>query len=399
MNSAWRVTGFGVSIYLLVGANLPYLPVWLEQARGFSGAEISAIVAAGTLLRIFIGPLVAARAEQTSLALVLGQTSFVCLFAFSAAAPDAVPFIGVMVLIAVTYVAWGLLMPLTDAVLLAGTRGQVPDYGVARALASVSFIVASLSVGALVSVYGPDAAIWWLVGASALMVLSSLTLPKEVEPIGARQPLSQTLREGFWLYRKRSLFLATFGASMIQAAHAYYYNLGSNIWVAQGIGENYIGALWSTGVAVEVVFLLASGVLFARWRPAWLIIMGGCGATLRWLLMGLAPPLEVLFVLQTLHAFSFAATHIGILWFLKETLAEDKVPVALSINSAVLFGPMLSVFGLITGAWYDHYPNAQAQGYWLMAGMTCLGVICVLGGMRTTQPQSTRLGGETKPSL
>ena len=398
MSSAWRATAFGVSIYLLVGANLPYLPVWLEQSRGFSGAEISGIVAAGTLLRIFIGPLVAARAEQTSLARVLGQTSLVCLFAFAAAAPDAVPFIGVMVLIAVTYVAWGLLMPLTDAVLLAGTKGQFPDYGAARALASVSFIVASLAVGALVTAYGPDAAIWWLIGASGLMVLTSLTLPKEAAPAGGRQTLKETLREGFRLYRNKSLFLAALGASMIQAAHAYYYNLGSNIWIAQGIGEQYIGALWSVGVAAEVVFLLASGVLFARWRPAWLIVLGGCGASLRWILTGLAPPLEMLFALQTLHALSFAATHIGILWFLKDALPEEKVPVGLAINSAILFGPMLAVFGLVTGAYYDQFANAQAQGYWLMAVMTGIGVLCALGAMRTAQPQSARLGGETKPS-
>jgi len=51
MNTAWRATLFAVGLYLLVGANLPYLPVWLEEGRGFSGGQISAMVAIATLIR------------------------------------------------------------------------------------------------------------------------------------------------------------------------------------------------------------------------------------------------------------------------------------------------------------------------------------------------------------
>lgn len=397
MSPAWRATAFGASIYLLVGANLPYLPVWLEQSRGFSGAQISQMVAAGTLIRIFAGPVMAARAEQSGLRRVLGQTSLLCLLAFAAIAPEASPVLAVVSLITLTYVAWGLLMPLTDAVLLSATKDQRPDYGAARAIASASFIVASLTAGALVRLYGPDAAIWWLVGASGLMVVTSYTLPKEATLSGARPTLGQTLREGIRLYKNRSILVAGFGASLIQSTHAYYYNLGSNIWIGQGIDEAYIGPLWSTGVAVEVLFLLTSGIVFARWRPGFLIVLGGLGAVLRWTLTGLAPPLELLFVLQALHALSFAATHIGILRFLTEELSEEKVPVALAINSAVFFGPMLALLGIVSGNYYDRFVDSQAQGYWLMAAGAMIGTLCALWVARNVHPQSAGAGGETKP--
>lgn len=394
MSSAWRATAFGVSIYLLVGANLPYLPIWLENSRGFTGTHISAFVAAGTLIRIFVGPLVAARAEHVGLRRVLAQTSFVCLLAFAALAPQSTPIAAVIGLVVLTYVAWGLLMPLTDAILLAGTKNQRPDYGTARALASASFIVASLAVGALVRMYGPDSAIWWLVGASGLMVVTALTLPKEeIRYSSTRGSLRETLEQGFRLFRNRRILYAGIGACFIQATHAYYYNLGSNIWKGQGIGEEYIGALWSTGVAIEIAFLLGSGILLGRIRPGLLILLGGLGAVARWLLTGLAPPLEILFALQTLHALSFAATHIGILWFLAEELPEEKVPVALAINSAVIFGPMLALLGVVSGMYYDLYTDTQARGYWLMAAIAAIGCLFALKVIGKAQPQSSATAG------
>ncbi len=394
MSSAWRATAFGASLYLLVGANLPYLPVWLETSRGFTGAQISAMIAAGTLIRIFAGPIMAARAEQNGLRQVLTQTSILCLLAFAALAPAATPLFAVIGCVTISYVAWGLLMPLADAALLSFTKDQRPDYGAGRAIASVCFIVASLSVGALLRMYGPDAAIWWLVGASALMVLTGAALPEEkINQASARQPLGETLRQGFRLYRDPRIFFAGMAVCLIQAAHAYYYNLGSNIWLGQGIGEEYLGALWSTGVVVEILFLLVSGFMFVRISPGALILIGGLGAVVRWTFTGFAPPLGILFGLQTLHALSFAAAHIGILRLLAEELPEDKVPVALAINSAVMFGPMLALLGMVSGIYYDAYSDAQARGYWLMAAVAALGCLCALKVVRRVQPQSAVSAG------
>lgn len=395
MSNAWRVTCFAIGLYLLVGANLPYLPVWLEQGRGFNGTQISGMVAAATLIRIVLGPIMAARSEQVGLARVLGQVSVLCLLAFAALIPTATPFLAILVLVVMTHIAWGVIMPLTDALLLSGTKGQRPDYGAARAIASASFIVASLGAGALVRVYGPEAALWWLVGAAVFMAAASFILPADMAQTRARPGLGQTLREGFGLYRNRRIFLAGAGASFIQATHAYYYNLGSNIWIGQGIDESHIGALWSTGVGVEVLFLVFSGVLFRRWSPGALILLGGVGGVVRWTLMGFALPLEWLYPLQALHALTFAASHIGLMWFLSAELSEEKVPVALAINSAVLFGPMLAILGVISGFYYDANPEAQAQGYWLMAAVSLLGCVCVLGVVRRVQPQSAAAGGAT----
>ena len=392
MSRNWRATGFGVALYLLVGANLPFLPVWMESERGLSGGQISAIIAAATLIRIFAGPMIAAEAERRGLRRVLGALALVTLLSYIALFPGG-PILLAAILLVGTYVMWGVLSPLTEGLLIASTQEGRPDYGVARALASAGFIVSSLLVGALVEGFGPDWALRAMIGAAFVLCLASLILPED-RPAAARRPrFVQTLREGFGLYRNRRLLWLALSVSLIQSAHAYYYNLGSNVWLGQGVEAGHLGALWSVGVAAEIVLLVFSGWLFvqSRWTPGALILLGGAGAVLRWTLAGFAPPLLVLYGLQALHALSFAATHIGGLRFLNEEVAPAKVPVAMTINSAIAFGPMLALFGLMAGWYYDfaagEAAGAQARGYWLMAVIALAGCLCAIPLLRRVSPK------------
>jgi PPP family 3-phenylpropionic acid transporter len=398
MNRNGRATLFGMALYLLVGANLPFLPVWMETKRGLSGGEISAIIAIATLVRIFAGPMIAAEAERRGLRSVLGMLALVTLLAYLALFPGG-PILMSALLLVCTYVSWGVLSPLTEGLLIASTQEGRPDYGVARALASVCFIVSSLVVGALVQSFGAEWALWAMIVTSFGLCFASVLLPRDAPAPANRAGFRQTLKEGFGLYRNRRLLLLALSVSFIQSAHAYYYNLGSNVWLGQGIDASHLGALWSVGVGMEVLLLLFSGWLFvqSRWTPGALIFLGGAGAVLRWTLTGFAPALPVLYGLQSLHALSFAATHIGGLRFLNEEVAAEKVPVAMAINSAMAFGPMLAVFGVMAGWYYDMSAGqgvgAQARGYWLMAVIAVLGCACALPLLRRVNPRAQVLAG------
>ena len=398
MNANTRATLFGMALFLLVGANLPFLPVWMETERGLSGGQISAIIAAATLIRIFAGPMIAAEAERRGLRAVLGMLALMTMLSYLALFPGG-PLLLAATLLICTYVSWGVLSPLSEGLLLASTQEGRPDYGVARALGSASFIVSSLGVGALVKSFGAEWALWAMIAASFGLCVASLLLPPDTPLPAARRGFGQTLKEGFALYRNRRLLLLALSVSLIQSAHAYYYNLGSNVWLGQGIDASHLGALWSIGVAAEVILLLFSGWLFvrSRWTPGALILLGGAGAALRWILIGFAPPLALLYALQTLHALSFAATHIGGLRFLNEEVAAGKVPLAMAINSAIAFGPMLAIFGLMAGWYYDlsagQGAGAQARGYWLMALIAGLGCLCAVPLLRRVSPKARALAG------
>ena len=66
MPNVARVTIFIMFVHLALGAILPYLPVWLGETKGLTGAQIGLILASSSFGRILIGPLAAAWAEGRS---------------------------------------------------------------------------------------------------------------------------------------------------------------------------------------------------------------------------------------------------------------------------------------------------------------------------------------------
>ena len=54
LNDSWRAAIAAGAVNLVVGANLPYLPVWMDRIGGMSGAEIAG---AGTLVNMVAGGL------------------------------------------------------------------------------------------------------------------------------------------------------------------------------------------------------------------------------------------------------------------------------------------------------------------------------------------------------
>ena len=146
LSPGWRAAGFGAALFFLIGIQLPYLPVWMEEARGLSGVQITAIVSAATLLRVIVGPLLAAEAERSGLRRKLIQLSLVMATGYGFL--TQMQGFGTIALFAIViYVSWGVLNPLTEALLLASTKTGQPDYGRARSLASAVFVVASLATG------------------------------------------------------------------------------------------------------------------------------------------------------------------------------------------------------------------------------------------------------------
>ena len=57
LSASWRAALAAGAVNLVLGANLPYLPVWMERAAGMSGAEIAGASTLAILIRIFAGPL------------------------------------------------------------------------------------------------------------------------------------------------------------------------------------------------------------------------------------------------------------------------------------------------------------------------------------------------------
>ena len=174
-----RATMLSCLFFAGFGCLIPFLPLWLEKAQGFSGSQIGLVLAIGGFSRIIAGPLTAAWADGRKdrraplflfaaiLTLGFGSlwfvTGFVAIFA-------------IILLMDVAF--WGLL-PVVEAALLRLTKYGWPRYGLARGLASAAFVVGSSAVGALIGGFGPWAVWAWLLGVSLMLIAAAAWMPAE----------------------------------------------------------------------------------------------------------------------------------------------------------------------------------------------------------------------------
>lgn len=378
LSDSWRATLAAGAVNLVLGANLPYLPVWMEKVAGMSGAEIAGAGTIAILIRIIAGPLSAGIAQEHGLRGTLATVMAVALAGYVLLFPDSPRAVDFFLCVLV-YSAMNLVGPLFEAILVYGTRYGRPDYGEGRAMASVAFVFANLAGGALLGAFGPDWVLVYLICACVVAAIGPLLTTRGARTVLAKRSLLSTFSQSFELYRGDGVLPFILAAALIQASHGAYYSFASNIWIAQGIDGRHIGALWATGVAGEILLLMFSRRLLKNTNPYGLLWLGGLGALVRWTAAGFVLPVEAVYVFQILHAASFALTHIATMRFLQATLPDDKLPLAYSANGALVFGPLMAITSFVAGLAYDALAPggiaAQTKLFWIMVAVTLLGFI------------------------
>jgi PPP family 3-phenylpropionic acid transporter len=91
----------------------------------------------------------------------------------------------------------------------------------------------------------------------------------------------------------------------------------------------------------------------------------------RWTALAFSPPLWLLFPLQTLHAFSFAATFLAVLQLVERLSTPTNASAAQTISSA-LSGGVLSGLATLASGWL--FDRTGGLGYLSMAAMSAAGL-------------------------
>lgn len=370
MTDAWRATLFLGVVFFALGVILPYLPVWLEAVRGLSGAQIGLALFGASLGRLVTGPFVGAWAEKRTGRNVAIRMSLAATAAYllMQAAPNAIT------LIAAGFIAqsvvWSL-MPIGEAMLLL-TEGP-PSFGMGRAIGSATFVGGVFLGGWLKDAAGPQviAPVVTLIYAGA--VAASLFGPKApMGDISGGLSFSERLRKGLRLYSRPTLLFLLLSTGPLQATHAFYYGYSVIIWQEQGFSGLTTSALWSTGVAVEILLMTTASAWSRLITPQRLILYGAIGSIIRWAALAQAPDLPAAFALQTLHALSFAAVYLGGVQIIDRDVARDDKTAAMSLHAALTSGAFTGVAGISAGVIYD---AMQVRGYWVMSGVAMIGCL------------------------
>ncbi|MFZ4806744.1 MAG: MFS transporter [Hyphomicrobiaceae bacterium] len=380
-----RLAVYYGAIFVIYGIQLPYLPVWLDW-RGLSATDIGLVSALPLVARIVLTPLIAMAADRTA-----GHRTAVILLAWlgviaaallgwssTVLATGAVVF----VLLIATYTA----MPLAESIAMAGVRAGALDYGRMRLWGSVTFIVANVAGGLLVAVYGTAVVAYGLL-AGALMTVAGAHLLPVVARGAATQQRQPTLAAARRLVTNPAFLLLVTAAGAIQASHAVFYAFGVLHWRENGLSAGWTGALWAIGVLVEVGLLAISGRAVAVLGARGLLMVGGAAGVVRWAIMALDPPLAVLVPLQTLHAATFAATHIGTVHIAQTLAPKGTEGTSQAILSAVTAGIAMGGAMALSGPLYTH---VGAASYLAMAALAAAGLAAAALLAPVVQPEADR---------
>jgi PPP family 3-phenylpropionic acid transporter len=382
-----RLGLFYSAIFVGTGASSPYMPVWFAE-RGLNGAQIGLILSLPMLARAFTAPLLAVWADSFR----LRRTAMIWmgLGVAVAYALMALPlgFAGWTVVWFAASSAFSTVSPLTDVLVLNRARRDGFNYGWPRGIGSVAFIVANVTMGAVLTWGSPELVLVWITAAASLTALAARYLlpPDPVHEEGVLPAPAADRFAGLGdLLRDPAFMTAALACGLIQSAHAFYYSFSTLTWKQQGIPESLTGVLWGVGVAVEVAFLWWMEPWRRRVGPRNLLVIGGVAAVVRWTAYAFAPPLWLVFPLQALHVLSYAATFIASLQLVERLSTPRNASAAQAINSALSGGVLAGVATMASGPLFDRY---GAQGYLLMTGMCLAGLIGALRlyGVRRLDP-------------
>jgi PPP family 3-phenylpropionic acid transporter len=368
-----RTAAFYAAVFGGFGVHLPFWPLWLAD-RGLSAAEIGVFGAAGMAARVAGGLILPSLADKWDarrhMLFVLGILGLVATLAHLVV-PDRT---WLMVATLGLAAAFAGLVPIGDALGAAAARVYGFQYAQVRSAGSASFLIVSLVLGAAIGAMGPGVALWAMAGFFVLAAWTGLTHPGGGRARAARRPTLAEIR-ALAAAPVFMLFVAAIGLS--QASHGVYYAYGSVHWRDLGLDEAEIGALWAFGVAIEVILMAVwGGALIRRFGAAGAIALSGGAGALRWAAMAFDPTGAGLWALQSLHALSFAAGHLGAIAFISAAVPERLAAAAQGIFGAVAGGALTAVV-MAVAAWV--FPWAGGGTYWIAAVMSAGGLVLGIG--------------------
>lgn len=370
---AIRLAIFYAATFAIAGAYMPFFPVWL-QAVGFEPALIGLVMATPTLARLIAVPVVTGTAERRNAIREAIIIAAFLTFAGFAALGFMTTSSAVIITLWIASCAWTPIVPMTDAYALRGVTHYGINYGPIRLWGSGAYVAGVLLAGLVGSIFAASSLIWIIALIAGISALASLV----IAPLDAPPATSQTQKP--WQLLRSPAFLAIIGAAaLIQGAHAAYYTFSSISWQAMGYSGTTIAFLWSLCVAAEIVLFALSPRL--PFSPVVMIAIGGSGAVFRWLMMTQEPSLPVLTGLQTLHALSFGATHLGTMGLLA-SLVHGRIMASAQGYFVALMGIVTASSGMLCGLVFERFGQSIYYG---MAAMALCGTLLVVSARKTIE--------------
>ncbi|WP_134499097.1 MFS transporter [Microvirga pakistanensis] len=381
-----RLGALQAASFVSHGVYLPFFPLWLES-KALSPTLIGFVVAIPIVVRILAtAPLLSLAdrsfgARRLLLASHLGQMLGFPLLLLSDHS------LTIIALVALVAFAQASIIPGNDLVSTnAVQRYPGLNYGRIRGSGSVAFFITNILAGYLVGAFGPNVVVLALTLIPVLGITATLAaVPDEVPDHSSRD---RTREASAPPALPKVLWLLLIAGAITQGSHGALNAFASIHWRSLGFSDSAIGYIWAAGVIAEIMVFLFLGRAVGRGSGVGLIVIGAAAAVVRFSVMSLLPGLAAAFVLQTMHALTFAATHIGTMAALTALAPMQARGRAQGIyGSLAALATAVSTIG--SGMIYE---RAGSLVFAAMAPLGATGLVLMLIVIRMLKAQPQRAG-------
>lgn len=371
-----RLSFLIATIFVPMGVHLPFFPLWLEDS-GFDPTQIALVLSAPMFVRVISTPLVSAFADT------VGDRAYVLIAVAAGALVLSFgywlepTYLWVLVLSLALQTVWAPHAPLAESIAMSGMRRFGTNYASIRKWGSISFLLANLAGGALISYFGSSIVPVVITTGMAMTLVASVYAPRLGRPRQASALSVTGMRGAAAVLLSRNFLLVVAGAGIINASHGLLFGFGTIYWKSVGIDGTTIGILWAWAVVAEVMLMMAFRRVFGRLSAPAVLIVAGLVAVVRWLVFPLIEPAggseAAYFILQSLHAFSTGLVLLGVPKMIVETIGEERLGAAQGVAFSAN-GLSMAVVTLLSGAIYE---ALGVDGFYLMAATALLGTALI----------------------
>ncbi len=374
----FRLSALSALIFGTMGVFLPFFPVWLESLS-FPAVKIGLILAGIQVARILASPLSGALTDRFGrlrpMISLLGAATFFGfgLLLFSSSFPGV---------LTISFVAGGFLaglIPVCESLSLLSAHRLRLTYGRIRLWGSLAFIATATGTGWILETFPRDVIIWLILAGISALVFFMPFVPEYVSEKSDPSTKPPSWRT-FLNYPRFLLILA--GGSFLLGAHALLMALASVYRLDSGPAAPLVRFLLGLAPLWVILFVFSSASVLKRFRPGHLLLIAAAGGGIRWILLGLFSSAPVLILAQSLHAFSFGATHLAVM----ETIERD-LPHRLTVRGQSLYamGLIQALMMPATGFLYENFGSA---GFFSGLPLTAVAVAFAVAALTQEVPAS-----------
>lgn len=295
-------------LYAVMGAYMPYMPVYLREL-GLADWQIGWVLGAYGLAVLVMPAVVAHIADRHVRNRVLIGWCFAMSSVGLLAVSGAERFEAVLVMFSLFSLAITPLFMLIDGLTFSAMHQQTRNgvrpeaYHRIRIWGSVGFMLPALVVFVAMRYLGATALSAVLTGAAAAAVAAALSVTLPGTDVPAEQRRGRLPSGDAWKALLRPNVLALVGPLALGfVAISIFYAFYSLYLEELGIGKEWIGLISNIGVGAEVLLMLFSAPILVKFGLRGVMVIGAVCLVLRMVLLAGVPTPTVAIASQLLHA-------------------------------------------------------------------------------------------------